>query len=119
MAGAHGHSIDDYLAFCAARDEEPIVRAVRVQALGRTPKPPARLLPRAGHPVAGALKGRRPAWFDGRFVDTPVYDGERVGYGHHLVGPAIVEERFTTIVLYPGHAAELDARGNYVVSLPA
>lgn len=113
------HDLHEETHSYAARDEEPIVRAVRVQALGRTPKPPARRLPRAAHPLAGALKGRRPAWFDGRFVDTPVYDGDRVGHGHRLAGPAIVEERFTTIVLYPGQTAELDVHGNYVVSLPA
>ena len=112
------HDLHEETHSYAARDEEPIVRAVRVQALGRTPKPPARPLPRATHAVADARKGRRPAWFDGRFVDTPVYDGDRVGHGHRLEGPAIVEERFTTIVLYPGHVAELDAHGNYVVSLP-
>ena len=31
--------------------------------------------------------------------------------------PAIVEERFTTIVLYPGHRAELDPRGHYLIRL--
>jgi N-methylhydantoinase A len=113
------HDLHEETHSYAARDEEPIVRAVRVQALGRTPKPPVRPLPRAARAVADARKGSRPAWFDGGFVDTPVYDGNRVGHGHRLEGPAIVEERFTTIVLYPGHAAELDAHGNYVVSLPA
>jgi N-methylhydantoinase A len=112
------HDLHEETHTYAARDEEPIVRAVRVQALGRTPKPPVRPLPRAARPLADALAGRRPAFFDGRFVDTPVYDGERVGHGHRLEGPAIVEERFTTIVLYPGHVAEVDAHGNYVVSLP-
>ena len=29
---------------------------------------------------------------------------------------AIVEERFTTIVIYPGQTAELDRYGNYVVT---
>jgi N-methylhydantoinase A len=113
------HDLHEETHTYAARDEEPILRAVRVQAVGRTPKPPARAWPRAAGPVSAALRARRPAWFDGRFVDTPVYDGERVGQGHRVEGPAIVEERFTTIVLYPGHVAELDARGNYAISLPA
>ena len=63
-----------------------------------------------------ALRSRRPAFFDGRFVDTPVYDGESVGHGHRIEGPAIVEERFTTIVVYPDWTAELDRHGNYVVT---
>jgi N-methylhydantoinase A len=66
--------------------------------------------------VASALRSRRQAFFDGRFVDTPVYDGDRVGHGHRIEGPAIVEERFTTMVVYPGWTAELDRHGNYSVT---
>jgi N-methylhydantoinase A len=113
------HDLHEETHTYAARDEEPIVRAVRVQAVGRTPKPPARMLPPAREPLSAALRSRRPAFFAGRFVDTPVYDGDRVGRGHRIEGPAIVEERFTTIVLQPGHVAEVDAHGNYVVQLPA
>ncbi|MCZ6784033.1 MAG: hypothetical protein O7G30_12075 [Proteobacteria bacterium] len=40
-----------------------------------------------------------------------------MGSGHRLEGPAIVEERFTTIVLYPGHTAELDDAGNYRIQV--
>ena len=67
--------------------------------------------------VEDAIRSRRPAYFDGKFVDTPVYDGDQLGRGHHLEGPAIVEEKFTTIVLYPGQRAQLDRFGNYVITL--
>jgi N-methylhydantoinase A len=67
--------------------------------------------------VADAVTCRRQAYFDGKFVDTPVYDGGRLGHGHRIEGPAIVEERFTTIVLARGHSAELDAHDNYVVTV--
>jgi N-methylhydantoinase A len=66
--------------------------------------------------VSGALRSRRPAFFDGRFVDTPVYEGDSLGCGHRIEGPAIVEERFTTLVVYPGWTAELDRHGNTVVT---
>jgi N-methylhydantoinase A len=72
---------------------------------------------RAEGGLEGALSHRRPVWFDDRFVDTPVYAGERIGVGHRLEGPAIIEETFTTVVLYPGHRAELDADGNYFISV--
>ena len=55
--------------------------------------------------------------FDGSFVDTPVYDGERLGVGHAIEGPAVIEEKFTTIVLHPGHRTEFDARGNYAIEV--
>ena len=110
------HDLHEELHAYAVRDEEPVIRAVRVQTLGRTAKPELREYERVHSPVAVALRSRRPAFFDGGFVDTPVYDGERVGHGHRIGGPAIVEERFTTIVVYPGWTAELDRHGNYVVT---
>jgi N-methylhydantoinase A len=111
------HDLHEELHAFASREEEPIVRGVRVHAVGRTWKPPLARQPRAPGSAGDALRGRRPAWFEGRFVDTPVYDGERLGTGHALEGPAIVEERFTTIVLYPGHRAELDELGNYRIAI--
>jgi N-methylhydantoinase A len=110
------HDLHEELHAYAVRDEEPVIRAVRVHTTGRTAKPDLREVDRVHTPVESALRSRRQAFFDGRFVDTPVYDGERVGHGHTIAGPAIVEERFTTIVVYPGWTAELDRQGNYVVT---
>ncbi len=110
------HDLHEELHAYAVRDEEPVIRAVRVQTLGRTTKPELREYERVRTPVASALRSRRPAFFEGRFVDTPIYDGERVGHGHRIEGPAIVEERFTTMVVYPGWTAELDRHGNYAVT---
>jgi N-methylhydantoinase A len=110
------HDLHEELHAYAVRDEEPVIRAVRVQTLGRTAKPELREYERTRAPVASALRTRRPAFFDGRFVETPVYDGARVGHGHRIEGPAIVEERFTTLVVYPGWTAELDRHGNYAVT---
>jgi N-methylhydantoinase A len=110
------HDLHEELHAYAVRDEEPVIRAVRVKTVGRTPKPELRELERASSPVSSALRTRRPAFFDGSFVETPVYDGESLGHGHRVDGPAIVEERFTTIVVYPGWTAELDRHGNYVVT---
>ncbi len=113
------HDLHEELHAYAVRDEEPVVRAVRVQTIGQTAKPTLSEYPRVATPVSSALRSRRQAWFGGRFEDTPVYDGEKIGHGHRIEGPAIVEERFTTIVIYPGQTAELDRYGNYVIALPA
>jgi N-methylhydantoinase A len=113
------HDLHEELHAYAVRDEEPVIRAVRVQTIGQTAKPSLRDYPRVSTPLASALRSRRQAWFGGRFEDTPVYDGEKIGHGHRIEGPAIVEERFTTIVIYPGQTAELDRFGNYVIALPA
>jgi N-methylhydantoinase A len=110
------HDLHEELHAYAVRDEEPVIRAVRVQTLGRTAKPELREVERARTPLESALLSRRSVFFDGRFADTPVYDGERIGHGHRIDGPAVVEERFTTVVVYPGWSAELDRQGNYLVA---
>jgi N-methylhydantoinase A len=112
------HDLHEELHTYAVREEEPVIRAVRVQAVGQTEKPRLPEYEPASSDVEDALRSRRPAFFDGRFVDTPVYDGDRLGCGHRLEGPAVVEERFTTIVVYPGQRLELDRHGNYVIELP-
>ncbi|HUI27985.1 MAG TPA: hypothetical protein VL403_18025, partial [Candidatus Kryptonia bacterium] len=68
-------------------------------------------------PTRPTLKGRRKAFFDGRFVVTPVYDGPSIRAGHRIKGPAIIEEPFTTIVLQPKQVATLDRHGNYRIEL--
>ncbi|MGH0032275.1 MAG: hydantoinase/oxoprolinase family protein [Myxococcota bacterium] len=111
------HDLHEELHAFASREEEPVVRSVRVQTLGVTGKPVLPAVAPAAGPVADAVRSRRPAFFGGRFVDTPVYDGDRLGAGHEIEGPGIIEERFTTLVLYPGQTARLDANGNYEVTL--
>ena len=61
----------------------------------------------------------RRVWFDGRFEDAAVYDGARLRASQKVVGPAIVEETFTTIVVDPGQQAALDAHGNYHLTVGA
>ena len=63
------------------------------------------------------MKGRRKAYFGGRFVDAPIYDGPRMRAGHRVKGPAIIEEPFTTIVLHPQQQATLDRHGNYRITV--
>ncbi|HEX7071942.1 MAG TPA: hydantoinase/oxoprolinase family protein [Rhodothermales bacterium] len=92
------------------------ISSIRVDAVGRVDRPdvaPADRAPSTG----GAMKGRRRAYFDGEFVETPVYEYELLAPGAELRGPAIVESPFTTVVLPPDSGAELDAYRNVVVTL--
>jgi N-methylhydantoinase A len=109
------HDQHEELHTYASRDEEPILRAVRVTAVGVVDKP---ALPRISR-SSGRLpvKGRRKAYFDGKFVLTRVYEGARLRAGHRIKGPAIIEEPFTTIVLHPRQQAVLDRNGNYRIEL--
>lgn len=65
----------------------------------------------------GAQRKRR-AYFEelGGFVDTLVVSRGELVPGDRLDGPAIVEQRDTTTVVYPGHHAEVDAAGNLLIT---
>ena len=109
------HRLHEELHTYASRDEEPILRSLRVTVAGVTRKP--KLPTVATGRGAAPLKGRRKAFFGGRFVMTPLYDGKRMRAGQRVQGPAIIEEPFTTIVLHNRQVAVLDPLGNYRIRL--
>lgn len=82
---------------------------------------PTRMVIAAGKGAESALKGTRPMIFDaqGLAQDTPVYDGALLGAGDALVGPAVIQEVTTTLVIEPGWRAELHATGVYIVTQTA
>jgi N-methylhydantoinase A len=69
-----------------------------------------------GSDPAGALKRRRSAVFDGKSIDTPVYDGEKVRAGNIVRGPAIIEEKTTTVVIPPSFDCSVDRFKSYVLT---
>ncbi|MBI2527170.1 MAG: hydantoinase/oxoprolinase family protein [Candidatus Rokubacteria bacterium] len=88
---------------------------LRVTVLGVRPR-----LDIAGW-VAGAAggtqppKGRRRAYFDGRYHDTPVYARAALSPGSEVPGPAIVEQEDCTTVLEPDTTARVDRLGNLIL----
>jgi N-methylhydantoinase A len=101
----------------AFRNQQPLLRGVRLVARGRTPKP-AQLAALGELALADdARTGTRPAYFGDGFVDAAVYDGVRLGPGAEVHGPALVEEPFTVIVVPPGARARIDDTGNYDLTL--
>ncbi|MGI9477568.1 MAG: hydantoinase B/oxoprolinase family protein [Hyphomicrobiaceae bacterium] len=91
---------------------------MRVTAQASTGTP--RFLPE--HPSsqgnAAMSSGTRPVWHakDG-WRDTNVYDGAHLMPGDRIVGPAIVEERTTTLVLGPEDRLEVDAASNFLIEV--
>jgi N-methylhydantoinase A len=70
-------------------------------------------------PAAGeALKGIRRMLTEhsGGFVEARVYERSRIEAGFRFVGPAIVEQSDTTSVIEPGWQAEVDHRGNLILT---
>ena len=57
---------------------------LRLTARGLTEKPKFARSSKARNPSSKALLGKRAAYFDGKFVQTPVYDGLRLHNGHSV-----------------------------------
>ena len=70
--------------------------------------------------LAGAVKGTRPVYFpEGGFRPATVYDRYRLAPGARLAGPAIIEERESTIVVGPDTVASVDVHGIVALDLNA
>jgi N-methylhydantoinase A len=81
------------------------------------PKP--RLEPRLDQQAVGRTAPPRQAYFPdlGGFVETPVYDRYALTAGSMLEGPAIVEERESTLVIGARGRARVDDQLNVIVEL--
>lgn len=67
-----------------------------------------------------AVKGEREVDYalEGKHVAT-IYDGEKLKPGMAFLGPAVIEDSGTTVVIHPGNAVSIDAYGNIHIVLEA
>jgi N-methylhydantoinase A len=66
------------------------------------------LQPAALAPAKPVAAETREAWFGGERVPTPVYRRSTLTPGATFTGPAVIEEKTSTTVLYPGQRARVD-----------
>jgi N-methylhydantoinase A len=103
-----------------ATPENPLeIMNLRITAVGAVEKTGLRALADENRDASRALKGKRPVYFEetGGFVDTPVYERGLLRKGTRLEGPAVIEERITTVVVHPGWAMSVDGFGNIVMGV--
>lgn len=95
--------------------EVPEVTGVRLAAHVSTPSPHSAggFTAKAATPRPG--KHRRANLGQG-FGEVPVYLGADLAPGSIVASPAVIEETFTTIVVYPGWSARVDDAGDYELS---
>ena len=92
--------------------EVPEVSGVRLNAHVATPSPLAHGGFAPGGKVPIPAKSRRANLGRGS-ASVPVYLGKNLEPGMEVPSPAIIEETFTTIVVYPGWKAQVDDAGDY------
>ncbi|MBL8671996.1 MAG: hydantoinase/oxoprolinase family protein [Alphaproteobacteria bacterium] len=103
-----------------AAEAEPVeVVNLRVSAIGRVDKAALAPLGASGGAALPPPKSRRKALFDAAagWQDCPVYERESLPVGAALVGPAIIEDRGSSIPLWPKHRLEVDGSGNMIVDV--
>lgn len=93
-------------------DEVPEVVSLRLATSVDTPAPPAGRGFTAPAAPAKPAKTRR-ANLGAGYQETNVFRGVELTLGAQVTGPAIIEETFTTIVVYPGWKAQVDDAGDY------
>jgi N-methylhydantoinase A len=65
---------------------------------------------------SGARIDTSEVYFDGSYVETPIYDRAELHPGNEISGPAIVVEDDSTVVIQPDHTATIDRYANIEVT---
>ena len=94
------------------------VEAVTWRIVAAGPEPPFLAAPVASDERA-SLKGARAAWLPhaGRCEEVPVHDRYRLAPGCRLTGPAIIEERESTVVVNGPAVLRVEADGSLSVQM--
>jgi N-methylhydantoinase A/oxoprolinase/acetone carboxylase beta subunit len=112
---------DAYRQLYGRYDDEFLVESVNWKLTARGPSRQVLLhAPEAGD-GREALKKHRDVYLaeQGRHASVPVYDRYLLTVGQEVQGPAIVEERETTVFLPTGSFGVVDQFGDLVVELPS
>ncbi|MNB75202.1 Acetophenone carboxylase gamma subunit [compost metagenome] len=70
-----------------------------------------------GEDPQDALTSVRQVYFSSEPDATSIYNGANLKPGNLIIGPAVIEQWGTTIVVYPGHEALIDAGGNCIIEV--
>lgn len=98
---------------------ETEVLNIRLAAFGKVTKPSYKEQSYEGKDASKHFKGKRDVFFEetGRFVATSIYDGDAMMYGNLIEGPAVLEQRTTTIVVPPGFTLEITKYGDFLMQV--
>jgi N-methylhydantoinase A len=103
---------DALYAYCTA---EP-VECINLRLAALVPQHAVQLPTLSAGIAAVALVGERPAFFpETGVVSTLVYQRHQLGHGAQLQGPAVVEDEWSTTLVYPGQQLQVDRWGTLCI----
>ncbi len=98
--------------------EEPMqIVTFRLEATGLVRPVEMHAHPKAVTALDKAVLTKRDVWLaeTKKFTACPVYDRDKLGPGHKIAGPAIIEQMDATTVVLPDQMATIDAYLNIIV----
>ena len=101
-------------------DQEIEIVNLRIACVGGVSKPQLRRERLSGgdsQKAREALKGRRRVFLKGRYRETAIYDRDRLVPGAVIRGPAIVEQKDSTTLLFRGNVGRVDAYRNIIIDV--
>ena len=96
-------------------DSEISIEVFRLKATCLTPHYKFESFPLSGDDSQKALKGKREAYWRGRFVEAKVYEHKLLESGNIVRGPAIIEAEDTTYVIPEGRKYTVDQYLNGII----
>jgi len=97
----------------------PVLVNLHTAVIGVRPEIDLALLAatRRAQSLKDARNGERRVWFEGGWLDTPIYARDRLPLDATFEGPAILEQLDCTTVVEPGDRVRQDRLGNLLISL--
>ena len=100
----------------SAPEELVEIVSYRVRGVGLVPPVEMPKFKSTGASLKGALRETRRLRMDGKDIDCPVYQREKLDVGLTLTGPAILDQFDCTTVIYAGQTARVDDYKNLIVT---
>ncbi len=96
--------------------EEPVeIVSWRLRGVGLVPPVPVKSYQPTGAKLEDALRETRKARFDGKMLECPVYQREKLDVGLAFTGPAIIDQLDCTTVIFPGQYVQVDEYRNLII----
>jgi N-methylhydantoinase A len=92
------------------------IRVLRLVARVKGQKIRLAKLPPGDSDSRRAYKRTRRCFFQGNYVETPIYDSEKLKPGNIIFGPAIIEVPTTTAVIPRDFQCRVDDYNNYIIT---
>lgn len=111
------HKWHDQLFGYSTPEMEVEIINFNLSAIGMTQKPKMKQTDYLSATPKHAFKGSRPMSHGekGNLIDTPIYDGDILVHGNQIIGPAIIEQKVTTIIVSDSFDVICDKNDNYIM----